>query len=217
MGELLAGSFPVSNIYGKQSWIDENQSTLESRKLEALVVNDKELSQISALNTANEVLAVCPIAEKNIPFPKKLNGLFLAADRIRDPGNLGTILRIADWYGCSGVLLSEGCADPYNPKTVQASMGSLFRVPFLETSLPEWLKANQEIHSIATVLSGENLYDVALPKDSILLIGNESQGLDEELIKLANQQLSLPRYGKAESLNAAIATAIFCAEFRRRD
>lgn len=206
----------MSTIYGKADWLDDQAKLMQTREIESLAVSEKELSQISALSTPNEVLAVCPIKDLSAELIKAPKGLYLAADRIRDPGNLGTILRIADWFGCDGLILSEDCADPFNPKTVQASMGSLFRVQMQQIAIADWLKTNSDIPSIATVIEGENLYDSDLPESAVLLIGNESQGLNDELIKAADRKLSIPRYGAAESLNAAIATAVFCAEFRRR-
>ena len=132
----------------------------------------------------------------------------LALDQVQDPGNLGTIIRIADWFGVEGIICSPHCADMYNSKVVQATMGSLGRVTILYSNLAEWLQQYKNIPVYATALNGKNVQTIKGTKEAILVMGNESKGISEEVMQLATQKITIPKIGAAESLNAAVATGI---------
>ncbi len=185
------------------------------------VISNQELQKISGLKTPNQVLALVRIKESKLELQAINNQLVLALESVRDPGNLGTIIRMADWFGIEHILCSDDCVDQYNPKTIQATMGSLFRVSLHYVNLRETLaelKKQQPIY--ATTLGGENIYTTELAKNGILVIGNEANGISNELIELANKKIHIPSFNnssdKAESLNAAFACAIACSEFKRR-
>jgi TrmH family RNA methyltransferase len=129
-------------------------------------------------------------------------------DDIQDPGNLGTIIRNADWFGVENIICSKGTADAYNPKVVQSTMASLGRVNILYTNIPEWLQQNKDIKKYAAVLGGKDLAAFGKIKEGILVIGNESKGISPEVQQLADEKITIPKIGAAESLNAAVATAV---------
>ncbi len=209
--ELLGSQFQLSTIYGREDWINEHRHLIDKRQVEAYSISTKDLERISAFNTPNQVLALCPLPEEALPGPIK-TGFHLALDRIQDPGNLGTIIRTADWFGANSIILSPNCVDPFNNKTVQASMGSLFRVRLFFDELEN---LESQIPILASSLNGQSIYENPLPQDCILMIGNESQGLSTELEEIADTLVKIPSFGKAESLNAAVATSILAAEIRR--
>jgi TrmH family RNA methyltransferase len=164
------------------------------------------LEKITALATPNQVLALVDMPKQQADAPKP-NGLCLALDAIRDPGNLGTIVRTADWFGIKRIYCSLDCVDIYNPKTVQSTMGSIVRVDVVYTDLEALFKANNDIPIFAADMDGESLYTTKLPKEGILLIGSESHGVSPTLLPYA-RRITIPRFGEAESLNAAMAAGI---------
>ncbi len=186
---------------------------------EVIDVTDDDLSRASFLKTPQQVLGVFyqPEYDSDIDLS---NQLVLALDGIQDPGNLGTIMRLADWYGIQYIFCSPDTVDIYNPKTVQATMGALARVKVLYTDLTDFLGKQGGIPTYGTLLDGENIYDKQLSNNGIIIMGNEGNGIRPEIRNLINQKLYIPNYplGRetSESLNVAIATAIVCAEFRRR-
>lgn len=183
-------------------------------KQEAILVSEKELQSISYLTTANTCLAVFSIpAEKHLPD----SHLQVALDAIRDPGNLGTIIRLCDWFGITSILCSADTVDCYNPKVVQASMGSLARVNITYLELDEFL-AHVEIPIYGAFMDGNSIYSESLPKKAVLVMGNEANGISPSIERLINKRISIPRFGKlqeTESLNVATATAIILSEFKR--
>ena len=179
-----------------------------------VAVSEAELRKISFLKTPNTSLALF-----KIPEPKAVEdaGLIVALDAVRDPGNLGTIIRLCDWFGVQQLLCSEDTADCFNPKVVQASMGSLARVQLHYLSLAEFFKQTQ-LPTFAAVMDGNNVYSETLPQQGILVMGNEAKGISEEIMRQIKNQISIPRFGKlqkTESLNVATATAILLSEFKR--
>ena len=182
------------------------------------------MARISSLNTPSPVLAV--LRQRNAPPTDFAEGLYLALDSIRDPGNLGTILRIADWFGIRSVLASEDTVELYNPKVVQASMGAIFRVDFhccsLKETLPRFVSSGGHVYG--TFLDGRNIYSRALSlgdtSPDVIVIGNESNGISPDVAALVTDSLFIPSFPgtvpTSESLNAAVATARAVAEFRRR-
>lgn len=181
------------------------------------LVSQSELEQISCLSAPNQVLGIFEIppgTDSSFPDLKDLKELVIALDDIRDPGNLGSILRVADWFGIKYVLCSESCVDLYNPKVVQATMGSMARVQVRYVDLAGLLKGYPHVYG--AVLNGKNIYREKLPRAGVILIGNEAKGISEALLKHVSVKISIPGFSKgADSLNAAIATAVICSEFRR--
>jgi len=180
------------------------------------LINEAELKKISRLKTPQSALALFKIPEEKIP---DIKNLVVALDGIRDPGNLGTIIRLCDWFGIETLLCSNDTVDCYNPKVVQATMGSITRVTITYVDLELILKNNIDRPVIGTFLKGENIYTTKLPKDGILILGNEANGISEEVEKMVSQKLNIPQFGisqSTESLNVATATAILLSEFRRQ-
>jgi RNA methyltransferase, TrmH family len=202
---LVAGNCRIVQLYGLKEWIDNNPTA--NNQAEVIEISEEELDKISQLTTPNQVLAVIEkIQWKNDPEIK--GSISLALDTIQDPGNIGTIIRLADWFGIKNVFCSPDCADVYNPKVVQASMGSISRVRVEYKDVLSLLKANKEIGIYAATLNGRDITKMEKLTEGIIVIGNESKGINEEILKLADIQITIPGKGKAESLNAAIATGI---------
>lgn len=206
--ELLTSNFELDHLYTTK---DDFQSVSNDKKT---LISETELKKITALATPNSCLAVF-----KIPKEKKIeqSGIVLALDSIRDPGNLGTILRLCDWFGIHQIVCSKDAVDIYNPKVVQATMGSISRVQVHYLDLEEFI-SQSPLPVFGTFLEGENIYKTKLPQEAILIIGNEANGISEELEKISTNKLTIPRFGslqKTESLNAATATAIILSEFRR--
>ena len=187
---------------------------------EVIEVSEDELSKASFLKTPQNVLAVFYQPEYNINSTDIKCLLSIALDGIQDPGNMGTIVRLADWYGIENIFCSKDTADIYNPKTVQATMGALARVRVHYLDLPQLLSDNKDIPIYGTLLDGKNMYSEELTDNGIIVMGNEGNGIRPEIRQLLNKHLYIPSYPSdrqtSESLNVAIATAIICAEFRRR-
>ena len=206
--ELLESNFVLEHLYSTQNDFEEVSNERKT------IINDADLKKISALSTANTCLAVFKMpAEKQIIE----KGLILALDSIRDPGNLGTILRLCDWFGIKQVLCAKETVDIYNPKVVQATMGSLTRVQVNYVDLPKFLE-HQDVAVFGTFMDGENIYAQQLPQNAIIVLGNEANGISGEIESLVNQKLAIPRFGDlqaTESLNVASATAIILSEFSR--
>ena len=180
-------------------------------------ISATEMEQISNLKTPSGVLAVIEIPEiifdKNI-FTKEL---VIALDNIQDPGNLGTIIRLADWFGIKNIICTPDTADAYNPKTVQATMGALTRVNIIYADLLSILKGLDKVSIYGTFLNGENIYETSLEQNGVVIMGNEGKGISTEIEKLVTKKLYIPSFGGgSESLNVAVATAIVCSEFKRR-
>lgn len=217
VGELLPYSTPLY-IAATKDWLDANRHLLRAVN-EVDEVSQTELERASLLRTPQSVLAVMPIPERRLDISSLRKKLVIALDSVQDPGNLGTILRIADWFGIHEVLCSEGTADVYNPKCVQSCMGALARVKVFYCNLPEVL-GQVEMPVFGTFLDGTDIYKEELSGEGIIVMGNEGNGISQPVAKLVNRRLYVPNYPKGslttESLNVAVATGIVCAEFRRR-
>jgi TrmH family RNA methyltransferase len=206
--EFVNSDYTIHNIYATDDYSGEIALS------ELTIVSKKELNKLSNLHTANTILGVftIPMTQSQID-----SGLQVVLDGVKDPGNLGTIIRLCDWFGVRKLICSLDTVDCYNPKVVQASMGSLSRVlieyvavvPFLEqTKLPVY----------CSLLEGENVYHTALASDAIIVMGNEANGIRKEILNIPNKALTIPQFGakkQAESLNVAMATSIFLSEFKR--
>jgi RNA methyltransferase, TrmH family len=198
----------LRSIYATSSWISVHEQDLdESARLVLTCVTDDELSSISFLQTPNQVLAV---AEKpTMDEPLNLNGrITLLLDTIQDPGNMGTILRTADWFGIDQVICSPDSADIFNPKVVQATMGAVFRIRVHVLDPLSVVDQLGTVPLICSALEGDNLFSCAPLKEALIIIGNESRGASPALMSRASRRITIPRYGHAESLNAAVATGI---------
>jgi TrmH family RNA methyltransferase len=210
--EFLDSSFTVRKVYYT------GECDFSDRHTEARRITSAEMQQISNLKTGSPVLAVVEIPgteTKTIPR----NELILALDDIQDPGNLGTIIRLADWFGINYIVCSLFTADAYGPKTVQATMGSLTRVNIVYAGLYEFLKpASKEMPVYGTFLEGENIYGTKLSANGIIVMGNEGKGISPEIAGLVSYRLMIPSFTPSapESLNVAVAAAITCSEFKRR-
>ena len=194
----------IKHLYALDEWIKENGIYLNN--VNATVIAEKELERISQLSTPNQVIAiVSQFKNEELPVKGKIS---LVLDTIQDPGNLGSIIRVADWFGLQQIICSNDCVDMYNPKVVQATMGSLARVNVFYTDLPGWLKEQKEISIFATMLEGRDAGTINGLKEGLVIIGNESKGISEEVLQYANEKITIPKKGRAESLNAAVAAGI---------
>lgn len=204
--------FEIQFIAGSKKWFD-SQSTANDFLFKE--ISENALQKLSNFSTANEVLAVVKMPEYS-DFTTKTDLLYLVLDGIQDPGNLGTIMRTAEWFGINEIICSTDTVDCFNPKVVQATMGSLFRIKCYYEDLPFFLKKEQ-IPVYGTLLNGKNIYQEQLSQSGFIVIGNESKGISQNVQDLITKPLFIPNYGQsnAESLNASVATAIVCAEFRR--
>jgi len=220
VNELLASNFEIQGIYATAEWINSPYATSVDPNTTLTVINDQELQKISNLNAPNQVVAIARMKSPE-PFRVLHNEWILALDQIRDPGNLGTIIRTADWFGINRIVASYGTADLYNPKVVQASMGSVFRVPVHYAPLREFLAGcNADMPVFGAFLDGQKIQDAAFGSQGILVIGNESHGISFEIESLITRRVTILKaapsgQGRAESLNASLATAIFCYEINR--
>lgn len=192
-----------------------------TQRADSQLITEEELNRISFLQHPQEVLAVFHIPANSLTSDVMLqsSGISLALDGIQDPGNLGTIIRIADWFGINTVYCSPDTADAYNPKVVQATMGSLAHVHIIYCDLVSLL-SQADVPIYGTLLDGEDIYQQPLSDKGIIVMGNEGNGISQEIRRLVTHKLLIPNFNKnpktAESLNVAIATAITCSEFRRR-
>lgn len=205
--ELLASHYKIVKGYATEAWLAENIAVKGFAE-----VSEIELEKMTGLQTANQVLLVCEQKiQKTIPdLSQKLS---LVLDGIQDPGNLGTIIRIADWFGISQIIASEDTVDLYNPKVIQSTMGSFIRVPLYYTNIVDFLTATK-LPVYGAMLNGMSIYDVQKPVSGLLVIGNESKGIREHIQALIKQAITIPRFGGAESLNAAIATGILVSHLK---
>lgn len=208
-------------IVATQEWMSCNES--ECHGAEIIEVSADELRKVSFLQTPQDVLAVFNMPDRNytdnceVPIGK----LSLALDGVQNPGNLGTIIRIADWFGITEIFCSNDTADAFNPKVVQATMGSIARVSIRYVNLSEMLSTLPDGFPVyGTFLDGEDIYQQTLSDEGLIIMGNEGNGISHEVGRLINRRLLIPNFStsedRAESLNVAIATAITCSEFRRK-
>lgn len=224
VGDLL-DVFECKYLAATSEWLSANAAWVERQRrsgVEVDEVTDEELKRASFQETPQQVLAVF----KQLTYEVDVNEvartqLCLVLDDVQNPGNLGTIVRLADWFGIEHIFCSKGCADIYNPKTVQATMGGIARVQVHEADLPELLsRLDKDIPVYGTFLDGENIYGKELENRGLIVMGNEGKGVSKEVAAFVTERLYIPNYPEgretSESLNVAIATAIVCAEFRRR-
>ena len=210
--ELVGSAIKVAHIYAT----DKYEGNVPHTK-----ITDRELNQVSSLTNSQGIIALCCIPKTSETKPDLKKDLVLVLDDIRDPGNMGTIIRIADWFGIHHIFYSKESVDAYNSKVIQATMGSIARVTVHYAELAKMLSESTKegIPVYGAFLKGKNVFTEKLSANGILVIGNEANGISPEIEKLIPNPITIPSFSKgkgAESLNAAIATAILCAEFRRR-
>lgn len=235
VGDLLEAGFQPRLLIATEEWATQNAQAISSCE-EFCNITDEELRKVSFLQHPQQVLAIFYMPEHPLPLlqgkesPAVLKGeegellkreLVLALDGVQDPGNLGTIIRIADWFGITHIFCSTDTADAYNPKVVQATMGSLARVKIVFTDLPQLIDAlPHDIPIYGTMLDGDDIYSQPLQPHGLLIMGNEGNGLSHDVARRVNRRLFIPNFppGRetADSLNVAVATAVACAEFRRQ-
>lgn len=217
---LQSAKFDLETLFISEN-CKENSKIEKIKQYQHEPVVLKEISQMSAFKTPANILAIFKIHEKQLDN-EKLDDIFIVLEDINDPGNLGTIIRIADWFGIKNVICSKNTVDIYNPKAIQATMGSIARVNVFYKELSPFFKGlNKGVPVYGAFTNGDNIYQANLENNGAILIGNESYGISEELTSFVSKKLSIPSFpagdnSGAESLNASIATAIVCAEFRRR-
>ncbi len=218
VAELLAQTnLPVQSIFALQRWADDNAALIAPFWENFNPVTEAELRKISVLMTPNSVVAIAPLPE--VPPDPVLaeHDLCLYLDGIQDPGNMGTILRVADWFGLPAVFCAPDCVDVFSPKVVQASMGAIFRIKTTEITLSDLLDTVPNLPVMGAVLGGTDVFQAEWPKNGLLVIGNEGKGVSMATQHLLTHLLTIPRHpaGGAESLNAAVATGILVAALRR--
>ncbi|MEY3507981.1 MAG: hypothetical protein RIR44_1213 [Bacteroidota bacterium] len=207
VGEMIAAGYPLKAVYALDSW-ESPDATLEVTRIEAF-----ELEKMSMLQTPNQVLAVAMMPQKketlNLAGP-----LTIVLDGIQDPGNMGTIIRTADWFGITQIVASEDTVDVYNPKVIGATMGSFMRVSVTYKNLADWMPTIK-LPVYGALLEGENVFTIKTPQKGLLVIGSEGKGIRENILDFITHPVTIPKIGEAESLNAGIAAGIIVAQLTR--
>ncbi len=204
--ELLKSDFEIELLFLTQSFFVDNEILLQNLSIPPEIVEAKDLEKVGSFTSNNAALAVVKTKE-NVELLVADKEFALVLDDIRDPGNLGTIIRIADWYGITKIICSNSTVDVYNPKVINSTMGSFTRISLYYTDLGDFIK-NQSVNIYGTLLEGENIHQTNFSKSGYIVIGNEANGISEEITKLITHKITIPRLGGAESLNAGIATAV---------
>lgn len=221
VGELLTAKFSPKAIFATPDWQTESNKEL-NKQSSINIISNNELRSISLQRTPNQVLALFPLPEYTLPSDLGRTNIVLALDGIQDPGNMGTICRIADWFGIEDIICSHETVDIFNPKSIQATMGAIARIKIHYCDLENYLSTarNLGIPVYGTFLEGNNIYDTQLSTNGIVVMGNEGNGISASISNLISNRLLIPNYPAGrittESLNVAVATAITVAEFRRR-
>jgi TrmH family RNA methyltransferase len=216
--ELLAQQrIPVSAVFGTERWLDANRERIPQFSDKFNLVTENELKKISSLTTPNQVLIVADMPDDAAAPDLLRTDWCFYLDGIQDPGNMGTILRIADWFGIPAVFCAPDTVDVYSPKVIQAGMGAFLRIRSVEIPLDELVAGHPGVPVLGAVLGGENVFNAQLPDRGLLVIGREGQGVRPDTEALLTHRLTIPRHpgGGAESLNAAVATGILTAFLRR--
>ncbi len=209
--ELLKSDLAPKRILCTEAWYYIHSHLVKKFLSVLTILKDYELEKISQHKSTPSVIVVVPIEKQ--PMSIQHNKLMLLLDGIQDPGNMGTIIRSADWFGINRIFISEHCVDIYNPKVIQSSMGSIFRVSVFETDLSELMRENKAIPVFAADMHGSSIYDIPICTPCFLLIGSEGKGVSDSYKPLVNKFLSIPGHGKAESLNAAVAASILMSHW----
>ncbi|HBI86768.1 TrmH family RNA methyltransferase [Sphingobacterium multivorum] len=212
--EFISSSYEVESIFYTG---DANTKVGKiSHNIKSYELTDTEFQKISTLKSPQGILALVklPLQQKIVPSNLK-NKFSLVLDDVQDPGNLGTIIRTAEWFGIEHIICSIGTVDAYNPKVVQATMGSLARLQIHYTDLTDFIPATG-LKVYGALLNGQSIYQTVWANEGLIIMGNEGNGISDEIIALIDQAITIPRIGQAESLNVAVATTIFCSEISRQ-
>tara|TARA_B110000495_G_C23003085_1_gene592192 strand:+ start:320 stop:1051 length:732 start_codon:yes stop_codon:yes gene_type:complete len=209
VNEILNSNYKVQQIYATKSWIEKCKT---KDNISINQVNENELQRISSLKTASDVLAVVciPLEKNNFDF----SGINIVLDNVKDPGNLGTIIRICDWFGVKNIYCSEETVDVYNSKVVQSTMGSITRVDVIYTDIRKIIQEvaiNVKVYG--AVMDGNNINQIQVNEDSLIVFGNESNGISEEIKNVISEKITINKIGEAESLNVAVSAAIILNKF----
>lgn len=224
VGEYL-NFFPkkIETVIAFEDWLEKNRQRLSRHHCKIFTVGRKEMKVISSLQTLPEVIGVCRIKESFVPATSLVNELAIALDRIQDPGNLGTIIRIADWFGINHIVTSNDTVDCYNPKVVQSTMGALSRVNLFQVAdLPQYLRDYRAAGGTVygTFLDGQDVYDAPLSTNGLIVMGNEGNGVSHAVAQEIDRRLLIPAWPKhashVESLNVAVSTGIIVGIFRNK-
>ncbi|MBE0378449.1 RNA methyltransferase [Pseudoalteromonas prydzensis] len=208
--ELLASGLAIVDVFATAAFIAQFQAQFPHVTM--IEADEDSLTKASTLVSNNAAIAVVAMPTIALPSPE---GLMLALDGVSDPGNLGTIIRVADWYGINHIVASLDSADPYNPKTISATMGSFVRVAVSQVDLPAYLN-DLDLPIYGAFLEGENLHQATLAQTGVLLMGSESHGIRGACAALVTNKITIPAFGAAESLNVAMATGIILDNFKRQ-
>lgn len=218
---ILSGN-PVKTLIAKPEFISGIAPPVLAKVDEVIPVSYEELKKVSSLTTPHNAMAVAPIPERIFNSAGVFEKVSLALDFIQDPGNLGTIIRAASWFGIKDIVCSDNCVDVYNPKVIQATMGAFINTRVHYHDLKEflWKAIESGVPVYGTLLEGESLYEAQLEKKGVIILGNESRGISDDLSALVTKKIMIPKYASAEtgidSLNAAMAASIVLSEFARR-
>lgn len=220
--EFLAAKIPVKTLIARPEFLSSLPDDLTRFVNEIEDVSYEELKQISTLKTPHNALAIIPVPDRNLDTNDVLKGLCVALDFVQDPGNLGTIIRAAAWFGIKNIVCSEDCVDVYNPKVIQASMGALLNVSVFYNDLKKLFTsaAKNKIPIFGMMLEGDSIYNHKLDNKGIILLGNESKGISDELIPFITEKIMIPKFSKAkqgiDSLNVGMAASVVFYEFLRK-
>lgn len=213
MLELINSDYRTRTVYVTPMFLQEHRNAIQNANIEIVSVSHQVLEGLGTFKTNDAALAVVEM-KSNTPLAAQEGEYALLLDDLNDPGNLGTIIRIADWFGLRKIICSESTVDLYNPKVIAAAKGSFTRVQVYYTLLPEFLK-EQELPILGADMDGADVHTYAFPKGGYLLMGSEASGIHADLLPFVKEKLSIPAWGGAESLNVAMATAILCDNLRR--
>jgi len=221
--DLIKSNFRMVMLISTNKWLCSNMHLFRGTDTLLIEVTDKEMEQLSYMASTAPVIGIFKIPEIQLQADILKNSLSIVLDDIKDPGNLGTIIRLADWFGIMNIVCSKETVDVYNPKVIQATMGSVARVQIFYTELTEFLGTyKNKIKVFGSFLNGDDIYQKQLPENALVIIGNEAKGISEKILPFIDEKILIPPYPlktnsqKAESLNASAALAIICSEFRRR-
>lgn len=221
MASGLVNGFQIENLYAAPDWIDRHRTQLQDRKISIFEATQSEIDKVSNLVTPQPVIALVSMPEVRFSTEELLHLPVLAFESIRDPGNLGTIIRTADWFGIGHIICTPDSTDLFNPKVVQSTMGAITRVQVHYLEIESLLKSGEMKAKtvLGTFLEGENIYETSLEPDSLILFGNESHGLSHRFDPYIRRKISIPSFspdGKgSESLNVASSVAVICSELKR--
>jgi TrmH family RNA methyltransferase len=221
--DLLQANLPCKELLTTEHWLHANAPIYQSHQLEINTLKEQEIKTISLLKSPPSVIGIYAIPSHRLDLNQLKTTLTLALDEVQDPGNLGTILRIADWFGIRHIICSPNSADAYNPKVIQATMGAIARVAVHYIHLPDFItnyKSTTQNKVYGTSMTGTNIYQSTLSKAGLIVMGNEGKGISADVESLVSKQLHIPHHPTqtpaSESLNVSMATAVICSEFHRQ-